>query len=219
MSGEIRLYQTMLIAASLVVALLASTSASTAAVNRAALPVVIDVSAASNVPSYVVQIAQAEADAIFRAAGITFLWRDGRPSPVSIRVVIANEQGPARDVGTPLGWLMFEDGAPVPTLHLSYANAERYMLDSREVVGVITTKTRAERETLLGRVLGRALAHELAHFLLATKEHTARGLLKGAPTAQEFFSTDRSAFKIDADERLRLAARLSRPSDLARRLP
>jgi hypothetical protein len=65
-----------------------------------------------------------------------------------------------------------------------------------------------QRETLLGRAMGRALAHELGHYLLASKVHTQRGLMKPIMTAFELFMPDASAFRIDPAQRRTVAARL-----------
>jgi hypothetical protein len=79
---------------------------------------------------------------------------------------------------------------------------------ARGIVGVIEQMPPVQREILLARAMGRALAHELGHFLLASKLHTPRGLLKAGRTATELFSTSRGGFKIDASQRQQIAARL-----------
>jgi hypothetical protein len=209
----------MLIAASVGLAMMAA-SPDAAAVNRSLAPLVVNLSATPNVSPGVVRLAEREVEAIFRPIGVTFIWRNGGDAPVSLVVEIANEAGPNHDSQyTPLGWLNFANGTPIPKIHISYTNAERFMEGSREVVGIINLKTRAEREMLLGRLVGRALAHELGHYLLGTPEHTAKGLLKRSPTATEFFSTDHGAFAIDALERTQIADRLSKPLNLARVFP
>jgi hypothetical protein len=93
------------------------------------------------------------------------------------------------------------------------------MEESRAVVGLVFQKTTFERELLLGRALGRALAHELGHYLLATKDHASKGLLRGARSAQEFFSPDRSSFAIQPIDRGLIVARLSKEADVASRWP
>jgi hypothetical protein len=180
-------------------------------------PIVVDVALLTEVSPSVVSVVIEETQALFRSAGVKFIWRRGSSSLGALRVVLSAERGPARDGATPLGWLGFENGEPMREIHLSYANAEAFMEESREVVGVIAQKTLAERYRLLGRALGRALAHELGHYLLATPTHTPKGLLKGRRTAQEFFSHDRSAFAMDLAERRQVAARVLREFDLARR--
>ena len=180
-------------------------------------PIVVDLAAVTDVSASVVSYAIEETQALFRGAGIRFIWRRNERSLGALRVVITTESGPLREGKTPLGWVLFENGEPSREIHLSYDNAQRFMELSREVVGIVHHKTIAERERLLGRALGRALAHELGHYLLATKQHTKKGLLKGSRTAQEFFSADRSAFSIDLAERRLIAARVRKEFDLARR--
>jgi hypothetical protein len=209
----------MLIAAAVALASFAPSPDGAAAVNRSLPPIVVALVADPHVAPSVVRLVEAEVDEIFRAAGVRFLWRDTPASAASLLVSIDSGSGPDIDAFTPLGWLVFENGAPTPRIHISYPNAERFMDRAREVIGVVSTKTVAERETLFGRLMGRALAHELGHYLLETKTHTAKGLLKGTPTAQEFFSSTRSSFAIAPVERSQIAARLRKPLDLARVLP
>jgi hypothetical protein len=181
-------------------------------------PIIVDLMTAPGVSAPAVSIAINEVEALFRSAGVRFIWRRGDHLPRALRVVIASEPGPAlaaRAGATPLGWLLFENEVPIREIHVSYANAERLMETSREIVGLISQKTIAERDLYLGRALGRALAHELGHYLLATKAHTPKGLLKGARTAQEFFAVDRSPFAMNAVERGRIVARVREEFDVA----
>jgi hypothetical protein len=179
-------------------------------------PIVVDVTTLTKVAPAVISTAIEEAQAIYRTAGVRFIWGHGASRLGALRVLISAEPGPARDGVTPLGWVNFENGEPTREIHLSYANAERFMEESREVVGVVSQKTLAERYRLLGRAIGRALAHELGHYLLATTTHTAQGLLKGSRSAQEFFSPDRSGFAMDLAERRQVAARVVKEFQLAR---
>src|SRR5262245_25980693 len=180
-------------------------------------PVIVDLATIPAVSPTLVATAIDETQAIFRAAGVSFIWRHNQRSLGALRVVIGDETGPATVGTTPLGWVLFENGEPSREIHLSFENAQRFMELSREVVGVARNKTLAERDMLLGRALGRALAHELGHYLLATKEHTKKGLLKASRTAQEFFSHDRSSFSMDLTERRLIAARVRSEFNLARR--
>jgi hypothetical protein len=202
------------IAAILTVAL---AGAAPAAPSLSVPPIVVDVTLLTNVSPMVVSAAIEETQALYRSAGVSFIWRRGSPSLGALRVVLSAERGPARDGAMPLGWLTFENGEPSREIHLSYANAEAFMEQSREVVGVVSQKTLAERYLLLGRALGRALAHELGHYLLATTTHRPKGLLKGSRSAQEFFSPDRSSFAMDLLERRQVAARVLKEFELARR--
>jgi len=70
---------------------------------------------------------------------------------------------------------------------------------------------RAERETMLGRAMGRALAHEMGHYLLASKAHSVKGLMRAKRTAVEFFAIERTRFELDAEQRTAVTLRLAPP--------
>jgi hypothetical protein len=113
----------MLIATGLAVAV-ASTSSLEAA--PASLPpVVVSVIEAPGIAAPLVSRLLEETGKIWRAAGVTFVWRrtaqiavpdprvpdTGPVRPTTLRVVIGNETGVARDHRTPLGWIVFEPTA------------------------------------------------------------------------------------------------------------
>ena len=216
----------MLIATSLVVALLASPAlfASAAApVTQLPPPMIVNLSTAANISATLLARVLDETDAIWRASGFTFVWRRaarevgpsartsgaGPYPPSGLRVMIGNDAGVSQDLRTPLGWIKFDDEhTPLPEIYVSYENACRLMEDAREVVGVISQMTRTQRDLLLGRAMGRALAHEMGHYLLASKVHTPRGLMRASRTASEFFSTEHRGFQIDPAQRGAIAARL-----------
>ena len=204
----------MLIATSLVlgVGLVASSAALTARPATTVPPIVIDVIVASDIsPSLVARVLK-EAGDIWRGAGLTIVWKqDGRVSS-TLRVTIGHWGNGVRrdDTAVPLGWIVFDDdGAPQHAIYVSYANAILLMEQLRGSSGQAEKMPRAEWETLLGRAMGRALAHETGHYLLASKEHSDKGLMRARRTAAEFFSNDRARFDLDAGQRAAIAARLT----------
>jgi hypothetical protein len=204
--------------AAIVAVALAAASAPKAPVNRTTPPIVIDVAAITDVSPSLLATIIGETEALYRTAGVHFVWRHDSSPLATLHVLITKEAGPARPGNnTPLGWLDFEQGIPGRDIHVSYGNAVHFMEESREIVGTVSQKTIAERDALLGRALGRALAHELAHYLLATAQHSANGMLRGARTAQEFFSPDRRPFAINSLDRLQIIARLNKELDVASR--
>src|SRR6185436_2392293 len=113
----------------------------------------------------------------------------------------------------PLGWIGFgEDGRPSRDIYVSHANALALLLMMR---GFTDRMPRAELETMLGRAMGRALAHELGHFLLASKTHSAAGLMRARRTSSEFFSNERTRFALDAEQRAIVMSRYQPGSLLA----
>jgi hypothetical protein len=220
----------MLIATSLAAALCASSvilpaADRASAAPRSAPPIVVTVSAPGITPTLLRYIL-GEADAIWRDAGVTFVWRsaprdavafvrgaDAPPvvpaMPNTLRLVIGDNAGSSNGETLPLGWIVFDDvTTPEQEVYVSYANATRFLIASRGVVGLIDSMPNAQREQLLGRAMGRALAHEIGHYLFASKAHTARGLMKATRTASEFFTMERNGFRIDPSQRQAMMARL-----------
>jgi hypothetical protein len=214
----------MLIAASLAAVLFASP----AWAGDAALPgppspppMVVRVSSAPDVSPSLLKRVLEETDAIWRTGGLSFVWQTARqagpfarageavPLPATLRVIIGEDRGTAREYRTPLGWIVFDDERqPQQEIYVSHANAMALLGAARDVVGIVAQMPIVQREILLARAMGRALAHEMGHYLLASKTHTPRGLLRGSRTAVELFSNDRAGFEVDAAQRHQIVARL-----------
>ena len=214
----------MLTATSVAAALFAFTAfAAPAASPSAVPPIIVSVTAAADVsPALIARIFK-EADAIWRPGGITFLWRlvtreavsfarageTGPFVPNTLRLNIGNASGQPRDGRMPLGWIVFDDvTTPQQEIYVSYANAQAVMAESRGVVGVIAEMPIVQRETLLARAMGRALAHELGHYLLASKVHARKGLMKAILSATELFTSDARGLRIEPAEARAIVARL-----------
>jgi len=203
---------------SLAAAALAASLAAAASTPSPLPPLVVTVAEMTEMPPRLVPRVLEEANAIWNAAGVTFVWRrvspqaaarmDQVPSPTALRIVIGTARGIGRENRIPLGWIQFDDDGPAREIYVSYRNAVQYLTDSEAQVGIATQMTVLEREVYLSRAMGRALAHELGHYLLASKEHTRRGLMQATHTASDFFDTQRRAFAIDAAQRQSVAARL-----------
>jgi hypothetical protein len=224
----------MLIATSLVVALLASprpAAGASASVSQAPPPMIVNFSTAANISAGMLARALGEADAIWRASGFTFVWRraaaqllpdartseGGSPVLSGLRVIFGNDTGVSRHNTMPLGWISFEEETPLPEIYVSYENARRLMEAAGGMIGMVSEMTGVQREVLLARTMGRALAHEMGHYLLGSKLHTSRGLMRASRSAAEFFSPEQRGFKIDPAQRLAIAARLRGESPLVRR--
>jgi hypothetical protein len=204
--------------------LFAGPAAAPEASSSAIPPMIINVTsdAAALSPALVKRIL-AETDAIWRSSGVTFVWRraarvvvpyaraseTGPYVPNTLRLTIGENRGVAHDARTPLGWILFDDlTEPQQEIYLSHANAVTMMDRAPGVIGIVSQMPIVQRETLLARAMGRALAHELGHYLLASKLHTQRGLMKATLTAVELFMPDQSAFRIDQAQRVAVTARL-----------
>lgn len=229
----------MLIATGLAAALLAAASfvpdgaeSPAGSTSSPAPPVVAIVFSQPGVPVTLVSRLLAETSAIWRASGVEFVWQHAAPDvgpygplaetptylPSALRVVIGDDRGVSLDDKMPLGWIVFDDEhEPQREIYVSHVNALSLMETARHVVGVIGQMPPAQIEMLLGRAMGRALAHELGHYLLASKIHTQRGLLKANRTAAELFGTTSRGFRLDPSQRRQIAARMRGESVVASR--
>ena len=174
-------------------------------------PLRITYAAAPTVPPSLMRKMLDEADALWRPAGVSFVWEpfDAHRSAVGLEIVIEDLHAASPRAESRLGWLLFDHDKPARVLHVSYANARALLENSGEVVGNTHRMTIAERDTYLGRAMGRALAHELGHYLLASKAHAVTGLTRGTLSAETLFSPARSRLELPRMIRETLMARLA----------
>jgi hypothetical protein len=215
----------MLTVTTAVVALLASTIVAASipeASSPTIPPMIVTVVTAGEISSRLVAAVFAEADAIWRPNGVSFVWRRVPPLQTAsqsierapylsntLRLTIGDERGAGHDGRLPLGWIVFEDvTVPQQEIYLSHANAQAMLNSASSVVGIVNQMPPSQRETLLARAMGRALAHELGHYLLTSKAHTAHGLMKAVLTAVELFQPGNGALRIEPAQRRAVAARL-----------
>jgi hypothetical protein len=169
--------------------------------------VTLVVSATPAISNAIVTGALNEATAIWRVAGFTFGWRvsngpSGASEPSTVHVVLDDERGRDVQQDPALGWIIFDpSGVPEALVHLSHQNVTQ-MVDA---IDAYRNRPTGYKELLVARALGRALAHELGHFLMASKNHSPSGLMKGRRLADELFSPMRTGFQLnDAERRLAL---------------
>lgn len=125
-------------------------------------------------------------------ADVTFdVAAEGTPVSGSLRLVITDRVNSLSD-GASLGWIEFVDGRPSNLITVSATAATALMRASRWN-GLPKTVER----TFLVRAMSRAIAHELGHFLLASREHAARGLMRGQLTADDIMQPRRSSNRLD----------------------
>jgi hypothetical protein len=184
-------------------------------------PMIVTVTSVPGMSQPLVNALLDEAATIWRAAGVSFVWRRATPekapaapsatapSPNTLRLTIGDNRGVGSQGHLPLGWIVFDDATvPAQEIYLSFSNAQSMLYLARGVVGVVDQMPLAQRDTLLARAMGRALAHELGHYLLASKIHTPSGLMKATLSATELFMATGAGLRIEPAQRRLVAARL-----------
>ena len=172
-------------------------------------PLHVTVAATKAVERSFVNVMLGETAAIWRAAGVTIVWRTppgSGPVVAATEITVTLHEGyfPSPDGNARLGWITFAGPeAPQPVIHLALGNAWELMNRTSS----LSDAPGAWRDFLLARALGRALAHELGHYLLKSTAHEPRGLMRAARPSSDFFSPSRVGFEVTADQRARLADR------------
>jgi len=142
-----------------------------------------------------------EAKAIWGPTNIAFDWRRITSTDMAaewqLAVTIDDEREGFAEGHGALGWIPFTADGPAPSIHLSRANTEALI---RQTPGVAAT-TIVGHEIMIGRALGRALSHEIGHYLLKSKVHTPRGLMRANWPSDELLSHDRRGFELTAEQR------------------
>jgi hypothetical protein len=142
----------------------------------------------------------AETDAIWKPAGITFTWhrRTSTDELDASRLHVTIEHGrmSATEKHTTLGWITFTGGEADPSIHVSIAGVEDLLLGAGDFDDTVTTR----HDLLIDRALGRALSHELGHYLLASKTHTSRGLMRASWSPRQVFGEERRGFELSTEQ-------------------
>lgn len=170
-------------------------------------PITVAVVAPRDVTDSLVSRICAEAEAIWAPAGIALEWnRDASKDEAArlvIEVTIDDRPAPVGRDGA-LGWLTFTRDRPDRLIHLSRASAEELLRSKPSP----NDPTITSHEATIGRALGRALAHELGHYVLRSKVHTQRGLMRAKWTSDQSFALFRDGFELTSQERATAAANL-----------
>jgi hypothetical protein len=171
--------------------------------DRVRLPVIdVAVLAPTNMRASLVTSICAEAAAIWVPAGITFAWHRAASTAEAdtfpLAVTIDDGSMGVKAGQTALGWISFTANDPDRSIHLSRAGAEDLLVQ----MATVERPAIGSHETLLGRALGRALSHELGHYLLKSRVHTPRGLMRATLPAYDFFAAARLGFELSAAERI-----------------
>lgn len=113
------------------------------------------------------------------------------------------------DDATGLGWTEFVDGQPSHNITVSTTAAEQ-LLDSSSWSGrPLRLLPATIRRQFLVRALGRTVAHEMGHYLLRSKAHGRRGLMRDHFTSEEIMEPRYIKERLEADDLRKLGGRLN----------
>jgi hypothetical protein len=139
------------------------------------------------------------------------------PERPVVRVSFDDGPGSLTEFATTLGSIEF-DGPTTPRadIHLFYSNAYDLLVAAYGKPAVENMPPAGQR-IFLSRALGRALAHEIGHYVLGSKAHAERGLMKKKLSTVELFGPRRNELTLSDADRATVASRLVEPGRLASR--
>ena len=144
----------------------------------------------------------AEADALWREAGVEIQWSIGdragwKPDAPMLYVLFSDRCGGSSDNAMPLASITFVDGEPLRRIIVCRDQVD---LAASAIPGFVNLPERG-RTALTGSVMGRAVAHEIGHYLFG-REHSPAGLMRARHSFAEFCAADASAFAVGDLRRL-----------------
>jgi hypothetical protein len=181
-------------------------------------PMTVNVYPSRSISPHLVTETLHEAGAVWNDAGITLSWRvvpGGKAEYSATPHVVINDDPGRKSSGgqLPIGWVQFHrPDEPDQEVHVSRANGLKLLKTAVGLGRSMESMPPTEINVLLGRMLGRALAHELGHFLLRSRVHTNRGLMRTGRAIREFLAVGRRGFEVDAAQRSAAAARIRQMS-------
>jgi hypothetical protein len=107
-----------------------------------------------------------------------------------LELVITDRTLRARDAGS-LGWIEFVNGRPSQTITVSTTAARSLMGASSWNGRPLTTLPFATQQAFLVGALARGIGHEIGHYLLRSREHAGRGLMRARFTAADILEPRR----------------------------
>ena len=142
-----------------------------------------------------------EASMIWRQHGVEIRWLPPtavRPIASNrLRVLIVQKRLSVDSTAEPvaIGELV-QPATGHPVALISIEGAQQLMSSVRGRAGYALIAVDYRR---LGMVLGRALAHEIGHYLLGTRTHARKGLMRPSFNALEFTDVRSRTFELDDD--------------------
>jgi hypothetical protein len=137
-----------------------------------------------------------EADHIWSQHGINVREGNGL-SALSVRVVSDGPGAHAASAWNPLGAVsFFANGRPDRHISLFYDAAIDLIADARWPGEPRVRWIVPYQFDIVGRVLGRALAHEIGHYLLRSRGHSGRGLMRARQPITEMMAEDGRLFEL-----------------------
>lgn len=152
----------------------------------------------------------AEAEALWARAGVRLVWRNGADRVVetdrALRVLViprpAPSSSPRQDYA--LGELL--SFGPPNALAVVSIDRVQELVNSSNTSSTMPPSLHATR---IGIVLGRAVAHEIGHYLLNSRAHADKGLMRATFDVRELLDRRPGTFELDGESKALIRQRIA----------
>jgi hypothetical protein len=159
----------------------------------------------ARLPASMASVMEAEASAIWAALDVTLVWETCVSVCDGLLIVVTDDAvAIPTPAGAGLGEIFFVDGRPGSRLRVSAAAALDAIEEAARRGLAFTNAPNVTRTDAAARLLGRAAAHELGHYLLASRAHAARGLMRPVFNAEEGMARRPNQYDLDRRQREQL---------------
>ncbi len=152
----------------------------------------------------------AEAETLWARAGVRLVWRNGGDRVVetdrALRVLVIPRpaSSPSARSDYALGELL--SFGPPNALAVVSIDRVQALVNSSHRSSTVPPSLQATR---IGIVLGRAVAHEIGHYLLNSRSHTDKGLMRASFDVHELLDRRSGLFELDDDSRAWIQQRIA----------
>jgi hypothetical protein len=152
----------------------------------------------------------AEAEALWTRAGVRLVWRNGGDDRVDtdrrLRVLVIPR--PALHPSVRPDYALGELLSFGPPSALAVVSIERVqeLVNTSQAASVTPPSLEASR---IGIALGRAVAHEIGHYLLNSRAHADKGLMRASFDVRELLDRRPGMFELDDHSKARIQQRIA----------
>jgi hypothetical protein len=121
---------------------------------------------------------------LWQRLGVGIVWREGtateKGSSAGVTVVVNDivKPPPSSGVQTSLGWMDFRGETPAASMYVSATTALTLAATIRLGDRPLVEAPNVLIELVAARLVARAAAHEIGHYLLQSRTHARRGLMR-----------------------------------------
>jgi hypothetical protein len=151
-----------------------------------------------------------EAEALWARAGVRLVWRNGADRVVetdrALRVLVIPRPASSRSARPDYALGELLSFGPPNALAVVSIDRVQELVNSSHTSSTMPPSLQATR---IGIILGRAAAHEIGHYLLNSRSHVDKGLMRASFEVHELLDGRSGMFELDDDSKAWIQQRIA----------